>query len=176
MLRDRGAQILAQFPGPVTVRPILTLSVGAFIAAPALIAIACVWGIWHLWPVTNGGTRAMWFCAAVCGFVSAGAASMLRTNSMTIDREGFEIVDGLLMKKRRYQWKNVSVFERQYLPRRSYFVAFDEAGRGDGIFAAVNHALGFRNSSLLEDYGLGEDQLAELLNHWRDRALANASN
>jgi hypothetical protein len=37
----------------------------------------------------------------------------------------------------------------------------------------VNRALNLRNSDLLDDYGLGEEQLVELLNQWRNRALAS---
>jgi hypothetical protein len=177
MLNDRGAHVLARFPGPVTVRPVLTLSTALFIAVSGLIAIACLWGVWHVWRVEQPGSAiwALGSCAALFGLVAAGSAVMLRTNSMTLDREGFEIVVGPLKRKKRFPWRDVSAFEKQNFGRRNYAVAFDDARKGDGIFLAVNSALGFRNSTLLEDYGLGEDQLAELLNQWRGRALGKAS-
>jgi hypothetical protein len=177
MLNDRGNQILARFPGPVTVRPVLTLSNGLFIAVPMLVAIACLWGVWHGWHLEDSGssTRVLGLCAALFGLFAAGSAAMLRTNSMTLDREGFEVVIGLWKKKKRFLWRDVSAFEKQHFGARDYGVAFDDARKAGGILAGMDRALGFRNSTLLEDYGLGDDQLAELLNHWRDRALAKAS-
>jgi len=173
MLNDRAEQILARFPGPVTVRPVLTLSVGAFIAGSTLFSIVCLWGAWHYWTQKGSGssTWGLGFCAALFAFFAAGSAYMLRTNTMTLDREGFELV--FPPRKKRYRWKDVSAFDRQYWSRGSYVVGFDdETRKGGGIFAAVDRAIGFRNTALFEDYGLGEKQLAELLNHWRDRALA----
>jgi hypothetical protein len=172
MLLYRGEQILARFPGPVTVKPVLTRSVGSFITVSMLIVVACLWGIWHGWEDSGSSTRVLMFCAAV--FACSGAASfvMLRTNSMTLDSDGFEVVIGLRKKKKRYRWTDVSAFERQYFFRGNYVVAFD-AEKGGGVLAVVDRALGLRNSNLYEDYGLGEEQFAELLNRWRDRALTN---
>jgi hypothetical protein len=176
MLNDRGGQVLARFPGPVTVKPVLTLSVASFIALSGLFAVACLWGVWHAWQLKDFGSS-FWglaFCAALFAVFAAGSVVMLRTNSMTLDREGFEIVVGF-RKKKRFLWKDVSAFDMQYFGRGNYMVAFDDARKGGGTFAALNHALGFRNSTLIEEYGLGDDQLAELLNQWRDRALGKAS-
>jgi hypothetical protein len=163
MLSYRGEQILARFPGPVTVRPVLTPSVGLFIAWWMLFAIGCLWGVWHGWQLKDFGssTWGLGFCAALFAFFAAGSAAMLRTNSMTLDREGFEIVIGLRKKKKRFLWGDVSAFEMQYFPSRTYVVVFHNPRTGRGI--------------LLEDYGLGDDQLCELLNRWLDRALAKAS-
>ena len=177
MLNYRGDQILARFPGPVTVKPVLTPSVGLFIAVSMLMAIACLWGVWHGLHLKDSGssTWGLGFCAALFALFAAGSAAMLRTNSMTLDRDGFEVVIGLRKKKQRFLWRDVSAFEMQYFPSRTYVVAFDDARKGGGILAGVDRALGFRNTILLEDYGLGDDQLCELLNHWRDRALAKTS-
>src|ERR1043166_7443486 len=97
MLNDRGEQILARFPGPVTVRPELTVSVALFIAVSALFAIACLWGALHSWHTKGFGspTGGLIFVAALFTLFAAGSARMLRTNSLTLDREGFEIVVGL---------------------------------------------------------------------------------
>jgi len=145
-----------------------------FIAVSMLFAIVCLWGLWHGWHLkeSSSSTWGLGLCAAFFAFAGAATAVMLRTNSMTLDR-GFEVVDGIRKKKKHYGWKDVSAFEVQHFSRRNYGVAFDDARKGGGILADVNRALGFRNSVLLEDYGLGDDQLAALLNHWRERALAD---
>ena len=171
MLDDRGEQVLAAFPGPVTVKPVFTASVGFLIAFSVLVVVGCLWGIWQAGPSTG-----LVLCAAFFAFAGTGAAVMLRTNSMTLDRDGFEIVIGFRKTKKRYLWKDVSAFERQLfdIARTGAYVAFDDARKSGGALAVVDRALGFRNSSLLEDYGMWEEQLAELLNRWRDRALAEA--
>src|SRR5262249_35810899 len=100
-----------------------------------------------------------------------------RTNRMTLDREGFEIVSGTVfgLRKRRFRWREVSAFERAQIGARSYGVGFDDSRKAASMFLAVNRSLGFPNHTLLEEYGLGDRELAELLSHWRDLALANAT-
>jgi hypothetical protein len=174
MLEDRGEQILAQFPGPMTIRPVLTRSDLISIAFAMLVVLACLSGILHQWTREGSVHWGLGLCAAVFAFFGAALASNLRTNSMTLDHEGFDVVIGFRRKKKRYRWTDVSAFESRGVEtsRTPSHIAFDDAGKPDGTFAVVNRALGFRNSSLLEDYGMGMEQLAKLLNQWRDRALA----
>jgi hypothetical protein len=174
MLYQRGEQILARFPGPVTVRPVPTRSDLVSVAFAILVVIACLWGIWHRWTREGSAHWGLGLCAALFAFFGTAIVSNLRTNSMTLDRDGFEVVIGFRKKKRRYRWRDVSAFESRGVEtsRVAPAVAFDEAGKDGGALAFVDRALGFRNSSLLEDYGMGTKQLAELLNRWRDRALA----
>jgi hypothetical protein len=169
MLFHRGEQILARFPGPVTARPELTPSVGLFIAVPMLIVAVCLRGIWQ------GLSKGLGLVAAISAFGGVAIAVNLRTNSMTLDREGFEVVIGVRKKKQRFLWKDVCVFESKGTDtgRIPSHVAFDDARKGGGILAVADRALGFRNTTLFEDFGMGAEQLAELLNHWRDRALAS---
>src|SRR5262245_44857088 len=169
MLNLRVEQILARFPGPVTVRPVLTPTRGSVIAVCILIAIGCLWGIWHGTQKVSAAWGLAVF-AALFAFGAAAAVHMLRTSRMTLDREGFEVVD--LFRKKRFRWKDVSAFALDYYPRRYLVVAFDDARKGGGILAPVDRALGFHDTILPEQYGLGEKEFAELLNQWRDRALA----
>ena len=172
MLNARGQQILSHFPGPVVVKPVLTLSGGAFIAGSMLFATACLWGVWHGLRLQDysSSTWGLGFCAALFALFAVGSAVMLRTNSMTLDREGFEIMVGF--RRKHFLWRNLSAFKKQSFGTRNRGVAFDDASRGGGILAGVGHSLGFRNITLLEDYGLGDDQLAEILNNWRERVLS----
>ena len=96
---------------------------------------------------------------------------------MTLDREGFEIVTGTVfgLRKVRLPWREVGAFDRLRIGANLYGVSFEDNRKGAGVMLAVNRSLGFRNSTLVEDYGLGCGQLAELLNRWRGRALAEAT-
>jgi hypothetical protein len=179
MPNDRGEQILAGFPGPVTVRTVLTLSRGLFIAGSMLFAIACLWGAWYWY--LNDSDSSKWLGLGSIATLFAGFAVALavtvRTNRMTLDREGFEIVNGTVfgLRKGRFRWREVSAFERVRIGANTYGIGFDDARKGGSMFLAVNRSLGFRNSTLIEDYGLGDNQLAELLNRWRDLALATGT-
>jgi hypothetical protein len=137
-----------------------------------LLLALCLSAVWLGRTERDSGFWAGVVGAAFFAFAGVAIVMNLRINSMTPDRDGFELVFGFRKTKQRYRWKDVSAFEREYILRDSV-VAFDDAGKRGGVLAVVDRALGFRNSNLLEDYGLGEEQLAELLNHWRDRALAN---
>jgi hypothetical protein len=172
----RGEQILARFPGPVTVKPV-TRPLEFCIAVAVLVVAACLWGIWQGWGQKGSSTWGLALVAAFFAFAGTGMAVMQRTNSMTLDRDSFEVVYGFAKKKKRYLWKDVSAFEIQgtTMSRTGIWVVFDDANKGGGTLAVVDRALGFRNSTIPEDYGMGEKQIAELLNHWRDRALARAS-
>src|SRR5262245_29567283 len=111
MLSHRGEQILARFPGPATVKPVLTPSVGIYIAVAVLVVAGCLWGIWQGWGQRGSSTWGLALVAVLFAFASVGMAVMLRTNSMTLDRESFEVVYGFAKTKKRYLWKDVSAFE-----------------------------------------------------------------
>ena len=151
MLFHRGEQILARFPGPVTVRPVLTPSVGVSIAVSMLIVAVCLWGLWQ------GLNKGLALVAAIFAFGGVAFAVILRTNSMTLDREGFEVVIGVRKKKKRFLRKDVSAFESRGTDtgRTPADVAFDDARKYGGILAVADRALGFRNTTLLEDFGMG---------------------
>jgi hypothetical protein len=179
MLTDRSEQILARFPGPVTVRPVLNLSRGLFIAVFTLFAVACLWGAW-LWYQKDPDSSTWWrlgLLAALFASLAVTPAATMRTNSVTLDGEGFEIVSGTVfgLRRGRFAWGEVSAFERVRIGAKTYGVGFDGARKRHSTFLAVNRSLGFHNSTLVEDYGFGDVQLAELLNHWRDRAIAKAT-
>ena len=159
MLNDRGEHILARFPRPVTVTPVLTLSSGLFITWWMLLAITSVWLAWRGWQNSDSST---WGPAvggaAFSAFFVVGSAVMLRTNRMTLDREGFEIVDGSMwgIRKKRFLWRDVSAFEVHGIAPRVRGVTFDDARKVGGT--RVNRT----SRVLLEDYGLGDDRFAEL--------------
>ena len=94
MLSDRGEQILARFPGPVTVRPVLTWSMGSTIGVCILLLALGLAGIWLGSTQRGSGFWASVACVVVFAFVGAAMAVNHRTNSMTLDREGFEVVHG----------------------------------------------------------------------------------
>ena len=179
MLNDRGEQILACFPGPVTVRPVLTPSRGLFIAVFMLFAIACLWGAWQRL-LSDSDSSTWWglgLIAALFALLAVGGAVTMRTNRMTLDGEGFEIVTGTVfgLRKVRLPWWEVGAFNRLRIGANLYGVAFEDNRKRGGMILAVNRSIGIRNSTLVEDYGLGCGQLAELLNRWHGQALAKAT-
>jgi hypothetical protein len=109
MLSLRGAQILARFPGPVTVRPRLMDSVGLFAFGLMFIAFGLC-GIWLGWTERGSG---FWASVAVVAFFAFGSVAIAmnqRTSSMTLDRDGFDVVIGFRKKKLRYRWTDVGAF------------------------------------------------------------------
>src|SRR5690349_507526 len=126
--------------------------------------------------VFPASTLGLSLIAVLFGFLSISVAVTMRTNRMTLDRDGFEMVNGSVfgLRRGRYRWKEASAFERVLLGARTYGIGFDDARKRDSTFLAVNRSLGFHNSTLLEDYGFGDAEVAELLTRWRGRALAAA--
>ena len=167
MLDDPAKQILARFPGPVTLKPARFWSV-VLTVVPLLMLVA------PLVEIGRGNVDMSWtlagaFAVFVCFAAFNGAFLLPNAETLTLDREGFRVV--LWFRKRRYLWKDVSAFQTQWTYRR-VLVAFDWSGTSGGALAGVDRKLGFQNSLLPDDYGLGAEQLAALLNAWRERAFS----
>lgn len=83
--------------------------------------------------------------------------------------------DGFVVKSAYRTWKlirwdSVSGF-RVHRARYNKMVVFDYAGRPDRALAAVNRVIAGAQAGLPDTYGLGAEDLAALLNRWRNRAL-----
>jgi hypothetical protein len=160
---SKADDILARFPGPVTLSPsrrkwILIL----------LIAIGFTAG--GVWMVGRGDT-AGWFVAGFFGLcaISAVVALLPGANGLKLDRDGFAIIQ--LFRNRSYRWQDATGFATTRITGQK-MVVFDDATAAGGALASVNVGLVGRNAGLPDTYGLGADALAELLTFWRARAVS----
>lgn len=116
-------------------------------------------------PITSWiGLAIFGACALIAAVQLLPGASALR-----LDQEGFVVRN--LFRDWRYRWKDIGpvrvgrfVFWRM--------VGFDRtAPAGGNPIARINHGLIGVAEALPETYGLAPEQLAALMNTWRDRAM-----
>jgi len=162
--QDKANDILARFPGPVTLRPsrlkwFLVLLICAAFTAGGIAMVA-------------DGATGGWFVLVFFGLgVPLSIAAMLPgAGGLTLDRNGFEITN--LFRRQSYVWPDVSGFEAARIPPAgNNMVVFDHAGAVGRTVAKLNVSLVGRNAGLPDTYGLSADVLADLMDRWRDRAV-----
>jgi hypothetical protein len=160
------AAILNRFPGPVLLpysrkRAIFTL----------IVAIAgCAISIW----VIRSGDKSLYDTIvapiALLVFVGLGGRSLIllfrpATASLTLDAKGVQIRG--LLRNERFLWRDVSGFRPAPGPRTFSFdvvVIFVHPDNPGEEPVAV--------TSMSDGYGFSVTDLANLLNEWRERALA----
>ena len=88
-----------------------------------------------------------------------------------LDREGLSIRHG--WRRQLLPWVSVDGFQVSVVPGPSdqEVVVYDDV-TSVGTSGAINTALTGHNAALPDSYGLSPDELAWLLNQWRERALA----
>src|SRR4051812_11569711 len=166
--RLSAAAVLAQFPGPVTLRPNNRDYVRHLIIMLLATAVGA-WGLWHYAQVENLPYMLMnvpiLVVGATCSVVIAQAL-MNGFMRLTLDSEGFESHDTWRLRRRR--WRDASDFKPTTLlnnPVVAYQYAYLPTGFWRRFF------LGGGNARLFDTYGLTPDDLAYLMNEWRRRAL-----
>ncbi len=93
---------------------------------------------------------------------------------LAIDRDGF--VATSLYRGRHTRWSDVSEFQVAQMARGGHrIVVYDDATITDGSHLMAGSRIAGRNAALPDTYGLGAEQLAQVLNHWRTRALEGES-
>lgn len=149
----------------LTLRPARLKWVGIFLISAGFVAIAIFLG-----DEMDGFMR--WLCGgffALCGLVAIpqmiGVGSELR-----LDAKGFTCVS--LFRTWRREWKDCS----EFFPVRvggnmmvGYATSSDEAARPR--MSAFSRGLTGTQSALPDTYGLSADDLADLMNRYRARAL-----
>jgi hypothetical protein len=165
MSENDDAEILARFPGPQVFYPsrrkwLLVFLGGASFAAG---------GLWMVRTGAAGGWLVLVFFAIVA--VVALIVMLPHAGALTLDRGGFEVVN--LFRRRRTRWQDASGFTaRRIPPARQQFVLYDDASRSEGRLARFNVGLVGRNSALPDTYGRSAESLAQLMEEWRRRAVA----
>lgn len=164
--------LLQKFPGPLDLRARRSKGV-FFLIASALFAGASLWtlldkdlGIWAkiaLWPSV--------------GFFGVGALIQLvitvQGASLRLQPDGFVVRQ--LWRRRFTRWSDTGPFTVVAVPpAATKLVAFDDARAHATKLGTVNHALMGHTTGLPDSYGLSHEDLATLMNQWRERALATA--
>jgi hypothetical protein len=162
--KTSAADILARFPGPVTLHPSLKRW-GLIFAGSALFAIG---GEWMIRSGAFGGWLVLIFFGAVT--VIAAVAMLPGAGALTLDAAGFEVTS--LYRHSRTRWQEASDFTAARIPpSRQRFVVFNHTRTGRRL-AAVNKFIAGRSASLPDTYGLSSDDLAQVMTQWRERAAA----
>ena len=160
-----AADILARFPGPVTLRASLKRW-GLIFAGCALFAIGGKW-------MVGAGQVVGWlpFIFFGIGTVIAALAMLPGASALTLDGTGFEITK--FYRRTRTRWQDATDFIAARIPpARLRFVLYNNAGTGRRL-ARINTFIAGRNAALPDTYGsLSPDDLAQLMVQWRERAAS----
>jgi hypothetical protein len=168
---SQAATVLARFPGPVT------LYVGR---RKKLIAIVlCVaFTAFMAWLALNPSARSprfywysmvmAWISLMIGGGMSIRAVYLLmqpRSASLSLDIEAFEI--GRVFRRVRVPWSDVSGFRADRTGARALTVMYevlDFGKRSGSPTKVIKH--------FPDNYGLQREELASLMNEWREQSLA----
>lgn len=160
---SKASQILARFPGPVTLYPsrkkwlLLLLAGLAFTLA----------GIWMVATAAPEG----WFVLIFFGSGAIVSIVMLLpgASSLVLERDGFAITS--LFRSHYARWQDVSVFAPMAIPfAPQKMVSFDDASASTKFVAKLSTGIAGHNSALPDTYGMSADELARLMTQWRDHA------
>jgi hypothetical protein len=172
VLSDAARAILAKFPGPVTLQP--SKEIWAFVFLMGLIS-AGLSALPLLLPPTGGWDLGL--CTTVGFFLVAGVLCLvvsviaLVKVRMTLDAAGFEMRS--IAFTRRKQWKDVRFFSIATIGGVNRVVYVDS--KRHGFWAEVDaRFLGGPNALLVDTFGFTADELAVLINRWRQRALSQS--
>jgi hypothetical protein len=171
---DTCSEILARFPGPVTLYPSrrkwLLLMAGCLLFAVGGIGEA------------HNGNAMDWLGVAFFGLgaIVPGLMLLHGAASIRLDSDGFEMTN--LFRHARFHWQDASGFEAQFppvlrafaIPPPSWnkFVAFDNAKMRNSTSTRVIALLMKHNAQLGDTYGFSADELAKLMTQWRNLAVA----
>ena len=169
---SQAATVLGRFPGPVT------LYVGRRKKLAAL-ALCVAFTAFMAWLAMNPGgrlPRLYWYSLFMawvslvigCG-MSIRAIYLLvqpRSASLSLDVDAFEI--GRVFRRVRVPWSNVSGFRADRAGGRAaltvMYEVLDFSKRSGSPTKVIKH--------FPDNYGLQRDELAGLMNEWRERSLA----
>ena len=171
VLSNAARAILAKFPGPVTLQPSKAIWAFVFLggifaglgASPLLLPPT---GSWDLGLYLTVG-----FClplGVLCMVVPVLALVKVR---MMLDAAGFEMRS--VAYTHRKQWKDVRFFSTATIGGINRVVYVDSTRHG--FWAEVDgRFLGGPNAALVDTFGFTADELAVLINRWRQRALSRS--
>jgi len=164
--------LLRRFPGPVELRAdrlkYFYLLIGAAIFGGLT--------FWLLQRERFGWfeTVMLWLCVLFCAAaIPLMIVLMFRESTLRLDAEGLRVAHG--WRNQLTRWADTSLFEVASVPIPSGeapLVVYDDATSRNSTLRALNTSIVGRNAALPDTYGLSHEDLAWLLNEWRERALA----
>jgi hypothetical protein len=172
MAANKADELLAGFPGPVTLRVSRLKALGLVAGSLAFVA----GGIFLIVFVKGDPEAVIAGIASVAFFAACalGGAVMLLpgAGSLTLDAHGIEVCS--LFRRNRIAWPHACRFTAAALSlpggNKKRLVGYDHDGlKGPGADFSRN-AIG-RNAALPDTYGLAVEELVRLLTEWRERAL-----
>lgn len=173
MAVDKVNDILARFPGPVTLRVSLRKMLALFFGSLGfvLVGVLLIVFVKDDPEARIAGMASIVFFGA-CALI--GAVMLLPgAGSLTLQAQGFEICS--LFRRNRVAWPQASRFAVVTLPLpdggSNRMVGYDD-DKLKGFGADFSRDKLGRNAALPDSYGLSLDELARLLTEWRERALA----
>jgi hypothetical protein len=166
-MSDAANTILSRFPGPVTLKA-SRLKWGAILLGCAV--FLCLVDFLR----GNLGEIEFWICAVVFGAgVVVAVVPFVAPHylSLVLDRDGFEW-SRPFRSGNRIRWRDATNFQSwQPSASRVKTVVFDDAAHNGTTRGSLNKSIAGRNSGMPDTYGLSADDLAYLLNQWRERAM-----
>ncbi len=163
---NKVADFLSRFPGPVTLHPsrkkwLLVFLGGAVFSAGGILMI-------------RSGETVGWAVLVFFALVAIVAAAVMLPGAgrLVLDRAGFEAK--VLFRGYRKRWSDTRGFVATTIPGpgNTRLVAYDDLTQGGGMMNDLNVAITDRNAALGDTFGLSADDLARLMEQWRERALA----
>jgi hypothetical protein len=168
-----AAELLAQFPGPVFIYPWrrrLLLTVTSFVF---FLTICCL-----LWALSRDSGRASFLGLAV--LLSIAVLMFPRPALITLDRHGFRVKRIFLTQQ--FLWSEVNDFRayrpgiRRWLSRaykdRNPSVVFNINRSYISVAGLIYRVPGGKNGRLWDDYDVTIEDLAFLMNEWREMAVS----
>jgi hypothetical protein len=167
-----AASILTQFPRPVTLTP-SRRKWSIMLVFSLAIAMSLWLALQHPLSIRQE-PFVVWMILVFAGFGIIVSTLMLlpHANVLILDEDGFELIK--FFRRKYVPWKDASHFEISHLSHGG-MVIFDNAQEKKSHLARVNTWIGVRNSGLPDTYGLSAENMASLMNQWRERALQSKS-
>jgi len=158
-----AAQLLSRYPGPVIIRPpamtVLIYAAGSMIAGGVMVWLALEG------PLPAAKQVGLWLGAFLCLGVAPFFIDAIAGSSLQLSCEGLEI--SACWCRHSIRWQDASDFTPGGMVGK--LVVFNNAAAAKPGLAACLLSAGYNFG--LSNHGVAPEEMAALLNAWRERAL-----
>jgi hypothetical protein len=161
-MRASSEDLLHRYPGPVLLRASRRNWLFTFITCIVFTVIGIL--------MIRDGEMKGWLLTIFFGLGTPIAfVKLLDLGWLRLDAEGFEF--NQMFRRQRVAWHDAAGFLAVDVPGASReLVCYDDVNVSEKM-ADLNRSMAGRNAALPEAYDLPAEDLAQLMNAWRDRAL-----